>query len=79
LTGTSRETASTQADEPPVLYDYAGTWRTAEKVVCSRTFHTTSSGRTRIEREFDPDAVLRLKESSRADIAVVQLHHRVCV
>jgi dihydrofolate reductase len=73
------ETASTQADEPPVFYDYAEIWRTAEKVVYSRTLQTTSSARTRIEREFDPDAVLRLKESSRADIAVVQLHHRVCV
>ena len=64
------ETASTQADEPPVFSDYAGIWRTAEKVVYSRTLQTTSSARTRIEREFDPDAVLRLKESSRADIAV---------
>jgi dihydrofolate reductase len=64
------ETASTQADEPPVFLDYAEIWRTAEKVVYSRTLQTTSSARTRIEREFDPDAVRRLKESSRADIAV---------
>jgi dihydrofolate reductase len=64
------ETASTEADEPPVFYDYAGIWRAAEKVVYSRTLQTVSSARTRIEHEFDPDAVRRLKESSGADIAV---------
>ncbi len=64
------ETASTEADEPPVFYDYAGIWRAAEKIVYSRTLQTVSSARTRIEREFDPDAVRRLKQSSGADIAV---------
>jgi dihydrofolate reductase len=64
------ETASTQGDEPTVFYDYAGIWRAAEKIVYSRTLQTASSTRTRIEREFDPDAVLRLKKTSRADIAV---------
>jgi dihydrofolate reductase len=64
------ETASTEADEPPVFYDYAGIWRAAQKVVYSRTLQTVSSARTRIERELDPDAVRRLKESSGADIAV---------
>lgn len=46
------ETASTEADEPPVFYDYAGIWRAAEKIVYSRTLQTVSSARTRIEREF---------------------------
>ena len=64
------ETASAEADEPPVFYDYGGIWRAAEKVVYSRTLQTVSSARTRIEREFDRDAVLRLKQSSGADIAV---------
>jgi dihydrofolate reductase len=64
------ETASDDADEPPVFRDYAGIWRAAEKIVYSRTLQTVSSARTRIEREFDPDAVRRLKQSSEADIAV---------
>ena len=64
------ETASTEADEPPVFYDYAGIWRAAEKIVYSRTLQKVSSARTRIEREFDRDAVRRLKQSSGADIAV---------
>jgi dihydrofolate reductase len=65
------ETASTtRADEPSVFWDYAGIWRAAEKIVYSRTLQTVSSARTRIEREFDRDAVRRLKQSSGADLSV---------
>ncbi|HKZ13548.1 MAG TPA: dihydrofolate reductase family protein [Solirubrobacterales bacterium] len=64
------ETASAAADDPPVFDDYAGIWRDAEKVVYSRTLQTVSSAKTRIEREFDRDAVLGLKRSSAADISV---------
>ena len=64
------ETASTEADEPPVFNDYAEIWQAAEKIVYSRTLETVSSARTRIEREFDADAILRLKQSSGIDIAV---------
>ena len=65
------ETASEhRADEPSVFWDYAGIWRAAEKIVYSRTLQAPSSARTRIEREFEPDAVRRLKLSSTADIAV---------
>ena len=64
------ETVSVEADEPAVFWDFAGIWRAAEKIVYSRTLQTASSARTRIEREFDPDAVRQLKRSSTADIAV---------
>jgi dihydrofolate reductase len=64
------ETAGTGADEPPVFSDYAEIWRAADKVVYSRTLQTVSSARTRIEREFDTDAVRRLKESSETDISI---------
>jgi dihydrofolate reductase len=64
------ETLSTEADEPAVIRDYGGIWRAAEKIVYSRALQTVSSARTRIEREFDRDAVRRLKQSSGADIAV---------
>jgi dihydrofolate reductase len=63
------ETARTEA-EPAVFRDFAGIWRAAKKVVYSRTLQTVSSERTRIEREFDRDAVRRLKQSSGADIAI---------
>jgi len=64
------ETATHRTDEPAVFRDYAGIWRAAEKIVYSRTLQTPASARTRIEREFDRDAVRRLKQSSEADIAV---------
>jgi len=63
------ETASTEA-QPAVFGDYAALWRAAEKIVYSRTLQTVSSAKTRIEREFDRDAVRRLKQSTGADIAV---------
>ena len=49
------------ADLPPHIRDYAEVWRDADKIVYSRTLSTVSSERTRLEREFDPDAVRRLK------------------
>ena len=64
------ETAVGEADEPAEFSDYAEIWRAAEKVVYSRTLETTASARTRIEREFEPDAVRQLKQASGPDIAV---------
>jgi dihydrofolate reductase len=64
------ETVSTDADEPAVISDYAEVWRAADKIVYSRTLDAPSSGRTRIEREFEPDAVRQLKASSGADLSV---------
>jgi dihydrofolate reductase len=64
------ETVSAEADEPAVFLDYARMWRAADKIVYSRTLQTPSSTKTRIEREFEPDAVRQLKLSSTADIAI---------
>jgi len=64
------ETASVSGDQPKVLREFTQIWRAAEKIVYSRTLQTVSSAKTRIEREFDPDAVRRLKESSEADITI---------
>jgi dihydrofolate reductase len=63
------ETVSSQG-EPAVVRDGGEIWRAAEKIVYSRGLQTVSSARTRIEREFDHDAVGRLKQSAGADIAV---------
>jgi dihydrofolate reductase len=57
-------------EEPAVMREYAESWRAAEKIVYSRTLLTPSSARTRIEPEFDPDAVRQLKLSSTADISI---------
>lgn len=63
------ETVST-GDEPSVYRDFAEIWRAADKIVYSRTLQTPSSARTRIERDFDPVAIRRLKESSTHDITI---------
>jgi dihydrofolate reductase len=58
------------ADQPPFMRDFAEIWRSAEKVVYSRTLEAVSSSSTRIERDFDPEAVRRLKASAERDISV---------
>jgi dihydrofolate reductase len=57
-------------DDHPVMRDFAELWRAAEKIVYSRTLESPISARTRIERDFDPEAVRRLKETARSDISV---------
>jgi dihydrofolate reductase len=64
------ETAHTRPESSPVELDYADVWRAADKIVYSRTMADVSSARTRIEREFDPDSVRRLKESAGRDLSV---------
>jgi dihydrofolate reductase len=64
------ETALTRADQPPFVQDFAELWQAADKIVYSKTLETTVSARTRIEREFDPEAVRRLKASAGRDISV---------
>ena len=64
------ETVNTGGDQPTVTQDFAEIWQAAEKIVYSRTLQTVSSSRTRIERDFDPVAISRLKESSARDITI---------
>jgi dihydrofolate reductase len=64
------ETAHTRADQPPLVRDFAAIWQAAEKVVYSRTLQTVSSARTRLERDFDPEAVRQLKAEAAADLTV---------
>jgi dihydrofolate reductase len=66
----SWETVRTGGDQAAVSSDFAEIWRAAEKIVYSRTLRTPSSARTRIERDFDPAAIRRLKESADRDISV---------
>jgi dihydrofolate reductase len=64
------ETAATGEDQPNVMRDYARIWQAADKVVYSSTLDAVSSARTRLEREFDPDAVRRLKQAAGRDVTV---------
>ena len=57
-------------DEPEVIRDFAELWRAADKVVYSRTLADVATGRTRLERELDVDAVRELKRDSARDIGI---------
>jgi dihydrofolate reductase len=64
------ETALISDDEPPVIRDYAEIWQAADKIVYSTTLDEVSTARTRIERDFDPEAVRQLTASAERDITV---------
>jgi dihydrofolate reductase len=66
----SWETAHPVADQPSYTRDFAAIWRAADKIVYSTTLQTVSSARTRIERDFDPEAVRRLKAQAQRDLTV---------
>jgi len=58
------------ADQPAFARDYAEIWRAADKIVYSKTLESVSSARTRIERDFDPEAVRQLTETAERDLSV---------
>ena len=64
------ETAHTLPNQSQVEIDWTRQWQAIEKIVYSRTLAEPRSVRTRIEREFDPDVVRRLKADARHDITV---------
>ena len=64
------ETAHTEPGQPPSFRDFTGIWQAAEKIVFSTTLQAVSTARTRIERNFDPDAVRQLKTAADQDMTV---------
>ena len=64
------ETMHTLPDQPQYILDFAEIWQAADKIVYSKTLEEVSSVRTRIEREFDPEAVRQLKASAERDLIV---------
>lgn len=50
--------------DPPVIQDYAGIWKRADKVVYSSSLEGPLTSRTRIERTFDPAAVRAMKDAT---------------
>ena len=57
-------------DPEPAMRDYAEIWRAADKVVYSRSLTSVSTARTRLERDFDPEDVRRLKAEAEAPLSV---------
>jgi len=58
------------AGQPACIRDFAGIWRAADKVVYSRSLREVSSARTRLQRDFDPDEVRRLKKTADRDLTI---------
>jgi dihydrofolate reductase len=63
------ETAPTTG-QPPWIVDFANIWRAADKVVFSKTLTSVTSIRTTLEREFDVEAIRRMKASESQDLTV---------
>lgn len=64
------ETDSTLAAHSDLTTDYARAWQAADKVVYSSTLAAPLTANTRLERHFDPDAVLDLKATATSDLLI---------
>ena len=64
------ETDPNLAGQSPLMRDFAQVWQAADKIVYSRMLEAVSTRKTKIERNFDPEAIRRLKESVEQDIHI---------
>jgi dihydrofolate reductase len=64
------ETDHTLADQSLLMRDFAEIWQAANKIVYSKTLEAVSTARTRIERDFDPEAVRQMKALAGRDLIV---------
>ena len=51
------ETPDVIPGRTPAMLDFARIWQAADKIVYSKSLKTVSTPKTRLEREFDPQAV----------------------
>ena len=58
------------ADEPAVVREFAAIWRDTDKIVYSSSLAEVSTARTTLEPRFEPEAVRRLTQASRADLSI---------
>ena len=64
------ETDPTLAAHSELTAGYASAWQAAEKVVYSSTLTAPTTAKTRLERHFEPSAVLDLKATANGDMLV---------
>jgi len=55
---------------PPEHREFARVWQKAEKIVFSRTLTGATTRNTRVERDFNPEAIRKLKRESKHDIGI---------
>jgi dihydrofolate reductase len=68
------ETAHTLGGQSPAERDFTQLWQGADKIVYSTTLPSANTARTRIERDFDPGQVRKLKETAGRDLTVGGAH-----
>jgi dihydrofolate reductase len=64
------ETPDVMPSLKPAMLDFARIWQGADKIVYSRSLGTVATAKTRLEREFDAQAVRDLKAQSHHDVSV---------
>jgi dihydrofolate reductase len=64
------ETDPTLAEQSPLMRDFAQIWQAADKIVYSKTLEAVSTARTRIERDFNPEAIRQMKALAGRDLIV---------
>ena len=52
----------------PAMLDFARIWQAADKIVYSKSLETVSTPKTRLEREFDAQAIRGLKDRLPHDV-----------
>lgn len=64
------ETDASLAARSELMRDFAQIWRAADKIVYSKTLDRAPTAKTRIERDFDPEAVQQMKTAAGNDLTV---------
>lgn len=64
------ETPDALPDPNPAMVEFGRIWQAAEKIVYSKSLQAVSTSRTRLEREFEPQAVRQLKAQSSQDLSI---------
>jgi dihydrofolate reductase len=64
------ETDPSLAAFSPLMQDFAEIWQAADKIVYSRTLDAVSTQKTQLERDFDPEAIRKLKATAQRTIAI---------
>jgi dihydrofolate reductase len=64
------ETPDVIPNRTPAILDFAQIWQAADKIVYSKSLETAPTPKTRLEREFDPQAVCDLKAQLPHDVSV---------
>ncbi|MBI5231075.1 MAG: dihydrofolate reductase family protein [Coriobacteriales bacterium] len=64
------ETLDSDLELPAYIREFARIWKSVDKVVYSRTLGSPSTAKTRVEREFDPEVVRRMKLDAERDIVI---------